>query len=170
MGPPTRARALPFALKLEQRAPTGRPAAFLWKFSTYHAYSHSAATYLEDATHPLHDVSKRRWAAKQGPLWLSIVVKNQYGPRSKCVRSWISRRLGISFRHSLEKKGYTPDGRPLEGNQGKSELYGTVLLYAERPILLMAQKLLQEQTDKAVNEIIRLHSGGSQSERMKSSR
>lgn len=161
---PSRARALAFRIqsstKLPRRGTTGQPAAFTWKFGTFHAYSYSGGNYIENPLHPWHELSKRRWSARQEPLWLSIVATKHYGEgNSRCVRSWLSRRLRISFLHSLQKNGYAPDGTPLQGSQGNDALYGTVQLFPERPMLQMDQKKLKEQTDKAVDEIIRLHNG-----------
>lgn len=154
-----RARVLfqiPSASTLKYCAPAGAPAAFSWKFGTHHAYSFAAAQYIENDNHPFNEISKRRWAAKREPLWVSFVATKIYGQtKSRCVRSWLCRRLRASFHHSLQKNGYAPDGTPLEGSPAKNQLYGTVLFYAERPMLLMAQKVLEEQTDKVVNHIIR---------------
>lgn len=147
---------IPSASTLRYCAPAGAPAAFSWKFGTYHAYSFAAAQYIENDNHPFNEISKRRWAAKREPLWVSIVATKIYGhSKSRCVRSWLCRRLRASFHHSLQKNGYAPDGTPLEGSSAKDQLYGTVLFYAERPMLLMAQKVLEEQTDKVVYQIIR---------------
>lgn len=147
--------------KLPRRAPTGIPAAFSWRFGTCHAYSYSGANYLENATNPLHEVSKRLWYAKKEPLWLSVIaIKHRGEKNSRCVRSWLVRRLRTSFVESLRKSGYSRDGTPLEDIQGDKEaLYGTAQFFAERPMLKMSPKLLEEQTDKVVDQIIQLQSG-----------
>jgi hypothetical protein len=135
---------------------TGAPAAFLWRFGTFHAYSYAGGSYLDTPQHALYELSKKRWLAKQEPLWASFVAVKSNGENSRCVRSWLARRLRNSFFESLRKRGYAWDGTPLEGGQRKEALYGTVQLLTERAILKIDPKSLEEQTDKVVDKIIRL--------------
>lgn len=141
---------------LPRRGKTGTPPAFVWKFGAAYAYSYAGGTYLDNPLHPLYEVSKSRWMAKQEPLWLSFVAVKSNGENSRCVRSWLTRRLKGSVTESLRKNGYGRDGNPLPGSQKTLPLSGTAQFITERTMVKMSPDTLQEQADKAVGEIIRL--------------
>lgn len=94
--------------------------------------------------------------AKKEPLWISAVAFKTGGHNSRCIRSWLTRRLRLSFAESLRKNGYAHDGTPLVDNKEPKMLFGTVQLISEPEMLNMAPDIVQHQTDKAVEEIIRL--------------
>ena len=146
-------------LTLPFQDPTGTPAAFSWRFARFHAYTYTAVSYLDKPMNPLYNFAKRRWDARQEPLWFSIIAKKHVGVNNRrCVRSWLARRLRAAFVHSLKKNGYAPDGTRLEGSQGDN-LLGTAQIIAEQPMIKMDKEMVQEQTDKAVLEIIKIQSG-----------
>ncbi|PSS22080.1 hypothetical protein M430DRAFT_34087 [Amorphotheca resinae ATCC 22711] len=144
-------------MALTVRRAMGEPAAFAWRFGKFHAYTYTASPNLEKNTHPLYEFTKRRWNTRSEPLWVSVIAKKHTGiHNSRCVRSWLSRRLRIAVNLSLKKNGYAPDGTRLEGPESGNHLWGTAQFLAEQPMIKMSQEQVQEQTDKAVLEIIRL--------------
>lgn len=101
----------------------------------------------------------KRWNAKKEPLWISVVAaKHCMENNSRCVRSWLTRRLKVSFSESLRKNGYAPDGTSLGDGHGDTVLYGTAQLFADRQMLNTSPEELDKQTSKVVDEIIRLQS------------
>lgn len=128
----------------------------MWRFGTFHAYSYAGGSYLDNPQHCLYELSRKRWLAKQDPLWVSFVAIKSKGEQSRCVRSWLARRLKNSFFESLRRKGYARDGTPLDGGQEKEALYGTAQLLTERAMVQVGAKALQDQTDEAVDIIIQL--------------
>jgi hypothetical protein len=141
---------------LPRRGKTGTPPAFVWKYGPAYAYSYAGGTYLDNPLHPLYEVSRSRWMAKQEPLWLSFVAVKSNGESSRCVRSWLTRRLKGSVTESLRKNGYGRDGNPLPGSQRNLPLCGTAQFITEKMMVKISPQVLQEQADKAVGEIIRL--------------
>lgn len=139
---------------LQYRPTNGKPAAFTWRYSDVHAYTYTASAYLDKPNHPLYDFVKRRWGARQEPFWLSVITK-KHGHRSRCVRSWLARRLRLAVIASLEKNGYSKDGVLLDGIEKKKELFGTAQFVAESPMIKMSQERVQAQTDQAVEQMLR---------------
>lgn len=73
----------------------------------------------------------------------------------RTVRSWVGRRLRVAFIESLRKKGYASDGSSLPGTADKAPIIGTAMLGAVPAILKIKNDSLIEQTDSAVQMMIR---------------
>lgn len=154
-------KRLPSALTLPYRKITGEPAAFSFRFGNFLAYTYTASAFLDKPTHALYALAKRRWDSRPETFWFSVIAKKHTGENNRrCVRSWLTRRLKMAFVGSLHKKGYAPDGTRLDGNQDHKALFGTAQMIAEQPMIQMSQKIVEQQTDQAVLEIIKLQDAG----------